>query len=185
MSVLVWGFGGTVLSLSYDRKERDGAREGGTEGERDTQRQREGGTEGEGEGGRELLTAEENCFFFFRPARERGWRKGGRGRERGTKGPGGERAWEGRTDGPGGGGRETKTKREGGREILMTEEKKILLPPRKRERVAEGRAGGGEREREREGGCDKQRERAREGGREGGERESEGGREGERERGRE
>ena len=37
---------------------------------------------------------------------------------------------------------------EGGREILTAEEKKFLLPPRERERVAEGRAGGGERERD-------------------------------------
>ena len=73
------GFGGTVLSLSYDRREREseGGRDG--EGERDTEtergrdggrgREREGEGEGEGEGGREILTAEENC-------------EGGRGVER-------------------------------------------------------------------------------------------------------
>ena len=68
MSILVWGFSGTVLSLSYYRRKRETerGREGqrgerhthrprlsreGWRGERDTQRLRlrEGGTEGEGE----------------------------------------------------------------------------------------------------------------------------------------
>ena len=84
VSVSVWGLSGTVLSLSYDSRERDGAREGGREGgrdgggERDTEiergrdggrgrerkREREREREGEGEGGREILALEENCFFF-------------------------------------------------------------------------------------------------------------------------
>ena len=61
MLVSVWGFGGTVISVSYDRRERDGAREGGMEGERgrDTQRQREGG--------REILTAEEKKILLPPP----------------------------------------------------------------------------------------------------------------------
>ena len=69
VSVSVWGFGGTVLSLSYDRRERETERgrerDGG--GERDTQRQRhtEGGEVAEGRKGGEA-------------PRERGWRKGGR-----------------------------------------------------------------------------------------------------------
>ena len=65
------------LFLSYDRRERDEAREEGRRG-RDTQRQREGG--------REILMAEENYFLFFHPARERGWRKEGREGERESEG---------------------------------------------------------------------------------------------------
>ena len=108
MAVSVWGFSGTVPSLSCDRRERERWSEGGRDGggERDTQRQRqrEGGMEGEGE-------------------RERA-----RGRERNFK---------------------------GGRKFLF------LLPPRKRERVVEGRAGGRERMTKGQGG----RERESVGGR--------------------
>ena len=137
------------------------------------QRQRQGGTEGEGEregeGGREFLTvegntaAEEKCFFFFRPARERGWRKGGREEERERdEGTGGERqrAREGRR----GRDRDRDTEREGrrGRDT-----------DRDRDGGTEGE---GERERGREGG------RERERGRREGDREREGEGEEERER---
>ena len=115
-------------------------------GEKNTQR--EGGTEGE-----------ENCFFFFRLARERGWREGERQihRERGTEG-------EGEREG------------EGGRRNLF-----FLLLPHERERVAGGRAGGGERERDEEGTRRGERERGRDGPR-GGERQEHREREGRRER---
>ena len=98
------GFGGTVLSLSYDRRERDGAREGGTEGgqrhtETERGRERGRGRERNFNGGRKL--------FFLLPPRERErvaeGRAGGGERERGR---------EGRT----GGGGETKTQREAGTE---------------------------------------------------------------------
>ena len=201
VSVSVWGFGRTVISLSYDRRERerDGVREGGTEGERgrDTQRQREGG--------REILTAEEKKILLPPCESERV----AEGRARG-----GEREMD---EGTGG---ERESKGEGGREILTAEEKKISSSA-PRERVGGGREGGrgkergwrkggregGERERdegiggretktEREVGTEGERERTREGGGETetqreegtkgeGERAREGGREGERERARE
>ena len=68
MSVSVWGFGGTVISLSYDMRERDRAREGGTEGERETHRdsEREGRREREREIGRERRK-----LFFLLPPHER------------------------------------------------------------------------------------------------------------------
>ena len=87
MSVSVWGFDGTVISLSYDRRERERRSEGGRDGGGERER-----LTGHREGGREILTAKEKNNFFFRPARERegGGREGRRGRERGTKGPGGD-----------------------------------------------------------------------------------------------
>ena len=97
------GFGGTVLSLSFDRRERDGARDG--EGERDieTERGRDGGRgrEREGEGGREILTAEENCFLFRPREREGGGRERGRGEREGRRNQG-ERESVGGRDGQGG-----------------------------------------------------------------------------------
>ena len=70
-------------------------------GERDTERGREGRrgrerhTQRQREGAREILTAEEK-IFFFRPARVRGWQKGGREGEREMyEGTGGERESEG------------------------------------------------------------------------------------------
>ena len=122
------GFGGTVLSLSYERRERERRSEEQRDGgvERDTKTERGG-------------TAEGDCFFFFRLARERGWWKGGLEgeRERDEEGTGGER------DIVGGRGEETNTQREGGRgrERGRGREKKIIFsssPPRERE--------GGERE---------------------------------------
>ena len=71
MSVSVWGYSGTVLSLSYDsrERERDGARNGVTEGgERDTEIER-------GMDGRREL-------FFLLPPRERERVAGGREGER-------------------------------------------------------------------------------------------------------
>ena len=74
------------------------------------------------EGGREFLTvegnivAEEKCFFFFRPLRERGWQKGvwegERGRDEGREG---ERESEGRREGERGteGERQRHIEREG------------------------------------------------------------------------
>ena len=62
-----------------------------SEGGRDEGGERERHTETERGSVREILTVEEKNFFF-RPARERGWPKGGREGEReGDEGTGGER----------------------------------------------------------------------------------------------
>ena len=93
MSVLVWGFGGTVIFSLLG--ERDRAREGGTEGERDRER----------EGEKKIV------FSSFAPERECGGREGGRGRGERNEVTQGEKESVGGKDGPGG---ETKTQREGG-----------------------------------------------------------------------
>ena len=103
------------------RRDRGRERVGGRGRDKYTERGREREREGE-----------ENCFFFFRPMREResvcGGREGGRERERGTKkGPGGrERGWEG--------GGETNTQREGGTEGEREREKKIVFSSSSRKR---------------------------------------------------
>ena len=140
------------------------AREGGGRecGRGETKTQREGGTEGEG--GREILMAEEKKNFFYRPReREGGGREGGRGREKGTKGRGGERVC-GREEWTGGGreretDKDTERGRDGGREIITAEEKKYFFYRPERERVAEGRAGGEEREGRRDRGGERERGR--------------------------
>ena len=164
---------GFVLSLSYDRRERDGAGTEGRRGERDA----------ETEGG----TAEGNCFFFFRLPRERGWRKGGlEGEiERDEEGTGGERQIHREREGRGrgregeGGGRGRERERGWRKGGLEGERERDEEGTGERERAREGVTNG---EGEREGGGERERERGR---REGGGKERELGIERERERERE
>ena len=119
-------------------RQREGRRD--REGERDTEIER-GRDGGRGRGSERNFNSGRK-LFYLPPARERGWRKGTReGRERGMPETGRER------------------ESVGGREILTAEEFFFLLLPHERERVAEGRAGGGEREGRRDRGGERERGR--------------------------